>query len=85
MLELEQGRVVVAPHRAGFQIEHRGGPRSGRNDADQRIEVESRLLAHQKSFPNRSGVDRRDGVVDDLDHLSVADGADVDDELPHRL
>ena len=87
VLELEQRRVVVLAHRAGLQGEHRRAAAARAHHLRQRVEVDAGRAARRRSAcASVCGVGRGDGVVDELDHLALADlVADVHDQLAHRL
>ena len=59
--------------------------RPGPDDLHERVEVDAGARAHDQRLADSGGVDRGQGVVDELDHLALPEGADVHDEPAHRL
>jgi hypothetical protein len=77
---LEEGRVVVGPHRAGLQREHRRPAGSGADDPLEGVEVDPCGARDDEGLGEDRGVRRRHRVVDDLQGLAGAERADVHDE-----
>ena len=73
VLELEQRRVVVLAHRPGLQVEHRDAAVPAPITCAQRVEVDAGRAGRRPAPARRARVGRRDGVVDQLDHLALAE------------
>ena len=72
-------------HRLGLEVEHRRGTRAGGDHRQQGVQVELRPLRHHEGLGQHLRVDRRQGVVDQLDHRPVALRAHVHDQLAERV
>src|SRR5205085_6500696 len=67
VLELEERVEIPLQHRLGLEVEHRRGTRAGGDHRQQGVQVELRPLRHHEGLGQHLRVDRRQGVVDQLD------------------